>query len=125
MTMVFIKRGGKGGIVGDIPLAAIQSLTAGKFLAGQNIQFSVPGTQGGIDNLSVVFVAKFHGEDRLREAERDQLLNAIRALREKVISAPPTVAASSGDDPMQRLKMRFVNGEITAQQYEEMKRLLS
>lgn len=40
-------------------------------------------------------------------------------------AAPAPAAAPAAEDPLQRLKMRMVNGEITPAQYEEMKKILT
>ena len=122
--LVLVKHGSKGGIAGNIPLKAIQALSAGSFISGQNIQLSFQGAQG-VDNASIIFVAKLYGDDRLRKAERDVFLTRTRELLDLGLKTSAVPVAAPAEDPMQVLKMRLAKGEITPQQFEEMKKLLS
>jgi len=73
----------------------------------------------------MVFIAKLHGEDRMREAERDSIFARLKNLRESAVKTSAVPVQASDEDPMKILQTRFARGELSAQQYEEMKRVLS
>jgi hypothetical protein len=127
--LVFVHQVGKTrDVVGDVPLDAIEGLTSDKVFIGPSIVLSVPGTSG-IDHLSVVF-AGGQGDDptdRHRNGERDKWMARIKELRDAAVNAPAPAQATAApaEDPVQVLKVRRAKGEITPQQYEDMKKLLA
>lgn len=91
------------------PYPKISSFETGKGMMGHNINLYTSGNK-----VSVKWIHDKAGFQQL-----------IEFLKPRVGKGESQPQQAAGDDPMKRLQMRLVNGEITPAQYEEMKRLLS
>jgi len=132
LTITFTKEKSLENIFSDIPLESIEGLYPGtKFKQHATIDLSVRSPKGEMDTISVAFLdqAAGMGLKRYKRApERDNFINALEEQRKKLISAkkiPADLSSKKSDeDPLRLLKVRFAKGEITKDEYEEMKSLL-
>lgn len=93
------------------PYDMITSFESGKGVMGNSINIFASG-----NSVSVKWI---------KDVENlKALINFVKPrIGHKTVS-PASVAAPAADDPLKILQMRFARGEINAQQYEEMKKML-
>jgi hypothetical protein len=92
------------------PYDMITSFESGKSLMGSSINIFASGNR-----VSVKWIK-----------DADNLKALIDYVKPRIghKSGPTAPAAAPADDPLKVLQMRFARGEINAQQYEEMKKML-
>jgi hypothetical protein len=89
----------------------------------------------GIRFATIAVKRRFMSEDlildKLLKDQADYICRFIQENLRRISSAPTSpgtagqqIPATSPEDPLQVLKLRFVRGEITKEQFEEMKRVL-
>jgi len=126
------KETGLDTIFSDIPLNAIEGITAGtKLYLHTTIDLSVRSPAGEINKISFAFLdaggtpGTITAGKYRRGSERDEFLNLIEIKRKEFFGdlVKPSVKKHD-EDPIKILKVRFAKGEITKEEYAEMMNLL-
>lgn len=109
-----------GKLFSEIPLGTIEGVYAGTKLGNPTTELSVKSTGGEIDKIAFCF-SWVSGE--LRIQERDNWIKSI--LRYKSDLQKNNSNEDKRVDPLQIIRLRYAKGEITKEQYEQMRHALS
>lgn len=126
------KEKGLENIFSDISLEYIEGIyPSTKLKTHTTIDLSVRSPDGTINKISFAFLdsAAGMGLKRYKRAvERDDFIAAIEEQRKRSCDNKPNQLSQSSvrsdEDPIKLLKIRYAKGEITKEEYEEMKSLL-
>jgi hypothetical protein len=119
-------------IFSDIPLEHIEGIyPSTKLMMHTTIDLSVKSPDGTINKISFAFLdsAAGIGMKRYKRAqERDEFIAAIEEQRKRLFNSKQNPLSQSSvksdEDPIKLLKIRYAKGEISKEEYEEMKSLL-
>lgn len=111
----------KTGLLAEFELSELLAMKPTKTLTGVAIEFAMR-TPSGVDNITVVFTnaPKLVPGAGVRTEERDGWLAGMASVR----GAKSEASTTPANDPMTELKMRFARGEISAAEYDAMRRVL-
>jgi len=105
-------------VISDISLDSIEGIVSGAKLGSPTVELAVKFPDGSINNIAFAFLALGFNKPRL--AERDEWIKMIGQCRANVPKSLST--AADHDDPLKVLKLRYAKGEITKEEYEQMRR---
>lgn len=108
-----------GKLFGEVPLGIIEGIYAGTKFGDPTVELAVKSTGGEIDKIAFCF-SWVSGE---RTKERDRWTESILKCKSDLQKSNSNEVKEI--DPLQVIKLRYAKGEITKEQYEQMKRDLS
>jgi hypothetical protein len=114
-------------VVSEIPLELIQGIVSGKKMLNPTIELAVKAPDGSTNNVvfgfngTVDYTTSPNGHTRL--LERDEWARMVLQHRENISKRLSN--AGDAEDPLKVLKLRYAKGEITKEEYEQMRRDLA
>ena len=114
-------------VISEIPLELIQGIVSGAKILNPTIELAVRIPDGSTNNVVFAFVGTVDytvsPNRHTRLSERDQWAAMILQCRNKVSERLSN--ASNAEDPLRVTKLRYAKGEITKEEYEQMRRDLT
>jgi hypothetical protein len=114
-------------VISDIPLELIQGIVSGLKIVHPTIELAVKVLDGSINNIAFAFLGTVETRGssvrHTRLLERDEWARMILQCRANASKRLPN--AVDAEDPLKVLKLRYAKGEITKEEYEQMRRDLA
>lgn len=121
------KEKGLENVVSEIPLELIQAIVSGKKMLDPTVELAVKAPDGSTNNVAFSFIGTFDrttsANEHTRLLERDEWAQAILRHRENISERSSN--AGDAEDPLKILKLRYAKGEITKEEYDQMRRDLA
>ena len=109
-------------VISEIPFSAIKRIGTGTKMMNPTVELSVKSPSGQIDNL--VF-AMLGGVSKELKTKRDEWVKAIEKcvaeFSKNIPGDTPKTNKQNEEDPLKILKLRFAKGEITSEEYQQIK----
>jgi hypothetical protein len=109
-------------VISVIPLEAIEGIYAGSKLMNPTAELSVKFLSGEINKIAFAFlsVGLSTSFKHKRGSERDEWIKTLEKCRADVTQNVPI-----DEEPLRILKLRYAKGEVTKDEYEQIKKELS
>ena len=114
-------------VISDVDIQTVQGIVSGKKWWDPTVELAVKLPDGSVNNIAFAFLrissegSASGGHPRL--PERDEWVRMIHQCVENPLKSPASVGDE--EDPLRVLKLRYAKGEITKEQYEDMRRDLA
>ncbi len=114
-------------VISDVDIQMVQGIVSGKKGWDPTVELAVKLPDGSVNNIAFAFLvtsgkrSASGGHPRL--TERDEWVRMINQCIANSRKGPASVAGD--EDPLRVLKLRYAKGEITKDEYEQMRRDLA
>jgi hypothetical protein len=111
-------------IFSEIPLEAIEGIYSGSKVLNPTVELAVKSPNGEINRIAFAFLAVTFTwtVKRKRDVERDEWIKAITKCKADLSEKLPM---ENKENPLEILKLRYAKGELTKEEYDQIKKDLS